>query len=131
MRRRAMVTPLPMVLVFIKTGAEIKQALQRRISDLEARLAKRNASLDALLDDKSRLRAYLVRQPNMVHTGGQAMLDVPSEDHQEIMELCRRISVIEGELARLRVIQAHLKDDQEFQLNLDQLLSYGFDERPA
>src|SRR5438067_5167730 len=103
----------PLNLVFQKTGAEIKQALQRRIRDLEQRLAKRNIALDALLDDKPRLRAYLVRQPNMVHTGGQAILDVPSEDHQEIVELCRRISVIEGELSRLRLIHAHLKDDQE------------------
>jgi hypothetical protein len=119
-------------MTFVKTGAEIKQALRRRITDLEQRLAKRNATLDAILNDKDRVRAFLVRQPNLTSGtyGGQALVDVPSEDHQEIMELCRRISVIEGELARVRVIQAHLKDDQEFELNLEQLLSYGFNEQP-
>jgi hypothetical protein len=126
-----MIQPLPMILSFVKTGAEIKRALQRRITDLEERLVKRNVSLEGLLDDKPRLRAYLVRQPNMVYTGGQAAYDVPSEDHQEIMELCRRISVIESELDRLRVIHAHLKDDQEFQLNLEQLVGYGFNEQPV
>jgi hypothetical protein len=121
----------PLNLVFSKTGAEIKQALLRRIRDLEDRLAKRNVVLDALLDDKARLRNYLVRQPNPIHTGGQAILDVPSEDHQEIMELCRRISVIEGELTRLRLTHTHLKDDQEFDLTLDQMISYGFTDQPG
>jgi hypothetical protein len=122
----------PFVLQFTKTGAEIKQALQRRIIDLEQRLATRNAALDSLLNDKARLRAYLVRQPNLTYGHSrQAPVDVPSEDHQEIMELCRRISVIEGDLARLRIIQTHLKDEQEFALNLDQLLDYGFNEQPG
>jgi hypothetical protein len=119
-----------LVLKFVKTGAEIKQALRHRIADLEQRLVKRNATLDQVLNDKERVRAFLVRQPNLTHTGGQSVVDVPSEDHQEIMELCRRIAVIEGELARLRVIQAHLKDDQEFELSLEQLLGYGFNEQP-
>jgi hypothetical protein len=126
-----MANPLPSIVYFVKTGAEIKRAIQRRITDLENRLGKRNVALDAVLADKARVRDYLVRQPNLVHPGGQAILDVPTEDHQEIMELCRRISVIEGELARLRVVLAHLKDDQEFQLNLDQLVSYGFNEQAA
>src|SRR5262249_28045477 len=51
--------------VFLKTGREIKQALQVRIADLQGRLAKRNAALDVILSDKARVRAYLVRQPNM------------------------------------------------------------------
>jgi hypothetical protein len=120
----------PLVLKFVKSGAEIKQALRRRIADLEQRLAKRNATLDQILNDKERVRAFLVRQPNLI-ASGQTAVDVPSEDHQEVMELCRRISVLEGELARFRVIQAHLKDDQEFELTLEQLLSYGFNEQPS
>ena len=120
-----------LVLKFVKTGAEIKQALRHRIADLEQRLVKRNATLDQVLNDKERVRAFLVRQPNLTYTGGQSAVDVPSEDHQEITELCRRISVIEGELARLRVMLAHLKDDQEFELSLDQLLAHGFNEQPS
>jgi hypothetical protein len=122
--------PLPTVLNFIKTGAEIKRAIQNRITDLEARLAKRNAALDVLLDDKVRLRAFLVRHPHVTSAvGRQAPLDVPTEDHQEILELCRRISVIEGELSQLRLMQAHLKNDQKFQLTLEQLVYYGFSDQ--
>jgi hypothetical protein len=120
----------PLNLIFKKTGAQIKEALMRRIRDLEQRLAKRNVALDALLDDRPRLRAFLVRQPNLVH-GGQASIDVPSEDHQEIIELCRRIIVIEGELSRLRLIHAHLEDDREFDLTIEQLISHGFNEQPS
>ena len=128
---KAVALPLPTVLNFIKTGAEIKRAIQNRIADLEARLAKRNVVLDELLNDKARLRDYLVRQPNMAFVGRQAAVDVPSEDHQEIMELCRRISVIEGELSQLRMMQAHLKNDQKFQLTLEQLTYYGFSDQPG
>src|SRR5262249_48591331 len=124
---KAATLPLPTVINFIKTGAEIKRAIQNRLADLEARLAKRNAMLDELLNDKARLRDYLVRMPNCpFRVGGQAPVDVPSEDHQEIMELCRRIGVIEGELLQLRLTQTHLKNDQKFQLTLEQLTYYGF-----
>ena len=118
-------------LIFLKTGAEIRQALQRRIADLEARLAKRNVALEELLSDKARVRAYLVGQINRTYTSQHRLgEDVPSEEHQEIAELCRRVSNIEAELARLRLIQAHLKDTQEFELTLEQLVSYGFSDQP-
>jgi hypothetical protein len=123
-------------LIFLKTGAEIREACRRRMQELEARLARRNVALDALLADKTRLRGYLVRHGNLTLSGGvrqqNAVLDVPSEDHQEIGELCRRVSNIEAELARLGLIEAHLKDTQEFELTLEQLVAYGFsDELPA
>jgi hypothetical protein len=129
---KAATLPLPTVVNFIKTGAEIKRAIQNRIADLEARLAKRNVMLDELLNDKARLRDYLVRMPHVpLLVGRQAPLDVPSEDHQEIVELCRRIGVIEGELAQLRLTQAHLKNDQKFQFTLEQLTYYGFNDQPG
>jgi len=113
--------------VFLKTGREIKQALQARIVDLEGRLAKRNAALDVILSDKAKVRAYLVRQPSMQFASQRTLVEyLPSEDHQEIAELCRRVTNIEGELGRLRLIQAHLKDEQEFELTLEQLIGYGF-----
>jgi hypothetical protein len=118
-------------LVFLKTGAEVKEALAQRVVDLEGRLARRNVALDELLGDRARVRAYLVRQQ-----GGAALSqsilreDLPSEDHQEIAELCRRVANIEGELGRLRLIRAHLRDEQEFELTLAQLVTYGFSEPP-
>src|SRR5262249_20336469 len=92
-------------LVFLKTGAEVKEMLVRRIAEMEERLARRNVALNELLADKVRLRAYLVRhQPmaHLVHQQSRLREDLPSEDHQEIAELCRRVGNIEGELGRLR-----------------------------
>ena len=114
-------------LVFFKTGQEIKQALQRRIADLEERLAKRSVALDVVLSDKAKVRAYLTRQPGAQLARQQnIILDLPTEEHQEIAELCRRVINIEGDLGRLRLIQKHLKDEQEFELTYEQLVSYGF-----
>jgi hypothetical protein len=119
-------------LVFLKTGAEVKEALTRRIAELEERLARRNVVLDELLADRVRLRAYLVRQQGAMPLRQSSLReDLPSEDHQEITELCRRVANIEGELGRLRLIQAHLRDEQEFEFTLEQLVSYGFSEPPT
>ena len=86
-------------LVFLKTGAEVKQALGRRVAELEERLARRNVALDELLADRVRLRAYLVRQQGAMPLRQSSLReDLPSEDHQEIAELCRRVANIEGEL---------------------------------
>ena len=118
-------------LTFKKTGAEIKAATARRLADLEGRLARRNAALDALLNDRKRLRSYLVRDPTARWPGplpAQFQHDIPSEDHEEIAELCRRVFVIESEVARLRMILTHLRDEQEFDLTFEQMQGYGFTE---
>lgn len=115
---------------FKKTGAEIKAAVQGRIHDLQQRHANRDAALEAIIKDKRRLRSYLVRDldnPWPRH-GGQFYADIPSEDHQEITELCRRLFVLEKELSNLRMILAHLRDDQEFDLTTEQMVTYGFRE---
>jgi len=39
----------------------------------------------------------------------------------------RDIREIEAELYRLEVVLAHLEDDKEFSLSLQELVSYGFD----
>jgi hypothetical protein len=113
---------------FKKTGAEIKAAVQTRIRDLEQRLKNRNAVLEELLNDKKRLRSYLVRDPDnpWPRVGVQFQYDIPSEDHQEITELCRRVFVLEKELSNLRMILGHLRDDQEFDLTFEQMMTYGF-----
>jgi hypothetical protein len=116
---------------FKKTGAEIKSAATRRIADLEARLTKRNASLDEVMNDRQRLRSYLVRDPTARWPGAgvtQFHTDIPSEDHEEMSELCRRIFVLEKELSTLRLLLIHLRDDQKFDLNFEQMRDYGFTE---
>ena len=115
---------------FKKTGAEIKKAVLSRIKDLEERLAKRNIQLEELLNDKDRLRSYLVRErDNDYPHSGQKRQDTPSEEHQEITELCRRVCNIEHELSNLRMIIVHLPDDQEFDLTFEKMTSYGFTEK--
>jgi hypothetical protein len=114
-------------ITFRKTGAEIKSAVRTRLHNLEDRLQKRNAALEVFLQDKQRLRSYLVRdfRPWALNFS-QAQVDIPSEDNQEIAELCRRVFVLEQEVANLQMILTHLRDDQEFELTFEQMISYGF-----
>jgi hypothetical protein len=120
-------------ITFKKTGAEIKEAVQRRVLDLEQRFQSRNTVLEQLLNDKKRLRSYLVRDLDnpWPRPSFQQILDIPSEDHQEITELCRRMFVLEKELSDLRMILVHLRDEQEFDLTFEQMVSYGFRQEPA
>ena len=114
-------------LVFKKTGAQIKEVVRARIGELEQRLAKRNTQLDLIMQDKPLLRSYLVRNPrNDWPHGGQMQQENPSEEHQEITELCRRICVIEKELLELRMIATHMHDDKEFDLSFADMVKYGF-----
>ncbi len=114
-------------LVFKKSGAEIKEVVRVRMLDLDQRLAKRNAQLDRIIEDRELLRSYLVRDPdNDWPHGGQRRHEAPSEEHQEITELCRRICVIERELLQLRMVATHMQDDKEFDLTFEDMVRYGF-----
>jgi len=119
---------------FRKTGKEIKTALRNRVAQLEQRLVKRNASLDDFLQDKKKVRSYLIRssqQTWMGHRQGEKALfsheDISSEEKEEIAQLCRRVYEIEQELHRLNLIAAHLQDEQIFELPFDDLVGYGFE----
>jgi hypothetical protein len=122
-----------MHLVFRKTGKEIKAALQRRREQLQQRLAKRNQALDAFLADPKKVRSYLIRssQSNYGHGGRAATLygqdDISSEEKEEITQLCQRIFELEQELYRVAAIASHLPDEQTVELNLDELIGYGFE----
>jgi len=61
---------------FRKTGKEIKTAISNRRVQLEQRLQQRNASLDSFLEDKPKVRSYLVRstQPDYGHRSGGYVL---------------------------------------------------------
>jgi hypothetical protein len=119
---------------FRKTGKEIKAALRNRVAQLEQRLANRNAALDDFLQDRKKVRSYLIRssqQTWMGHRQGEKGLfsqeDISSEEKEEIAQLCRRIYEIEQELHRLNLIAAHLQDEQIFELPFDDLVGYGFE----
>ena len=119
---------------FRKTGKEIKTALRNRVAQLEQRLINRNATLDDFMQDKKKVRSYLIRstqQTWMGHRQGEKALfsqeDISSEEKEEIAQLCRRIYEIEQELHRLTLIAAHLQDDQIFELPFDDLVGYGFE----
>ena len=47
---------------FKKTGLEIKEAIEIRCAELSARLEKRNEALEKILDDRSKVRSYMLRQ---------------------------------------------------------------------
>jgi hypothetical protein len=127
---------MPLELTFTKTGAEIKEAIGNRLKQLQARLTARNADLNQLMDDRTKLRSYLVRssETNWGSHGvpqGAPMLhaasDISSEERDEIKQLCARISEIEQEMRRLTLIRSHLQDTASFPLPYRDLVSYGFD----
>ena len=126
-----------MELAFNKTGLEIKTAIRQRRSQLEERLAKRNLALSAFMADGSKLRSYLVRHaPSNWGHGREGYVlsgpgDISSEEYQEVTQLCQRIQEIEQELFRLTLISTHLADDLAFELNYNELISYGFDMETA
>jgi hypothetical protein len=77
------------------------------------------------------LRSFLVRDPSARWPSAglsQFHHDIPSEDHEEISELCRRVFVLEKELSALRMALTHLRDNQEFDLTFEQMQEYGFAE---
>lgn len=115
---------------FKKTGHEAKAAIAARLADLGSRLARRNADLELLMNDKARLRSFLVRDTTNDYPHNLQMAqELPSEDHQQITELCKRINRIEKEMTKLSTIRDNLKDDQEFNLDYDELLELGFGPR--
>lgn len=115
---------------FFKSGREVKVAIASRLIDLEARLARRNVELEALMADKPRLRSFLVRDTsNEYPYSSQLAAERPSEDHQRILELCSRINRIEKEMAKLATIRDNLKDEQDLTLDYDELMSVGFGPR--
>jgi DNA repair exonuclease SbcCD ATPase subunit len=115
---------------FSKTGAEAKAAIAARLTDLGNRLARRNADLESLMNDKVRLRSFLVRDATNDYPHNlQLAQELPSEDHQQITELCQRIHRIEKEMTKLSTIRDNLKDDQQLELDYDELLGLGFGPR--
>jgi len=112
---------------FKKTGREIKAAIEQRIADLQQRLSKRDRELDGIMNDKALLRSYLVREArNDYPQSGQWKAEMPTEEHQRITELCRRIHVIEQEVAELSVVRDNLMDDQELELSFEDVTQLGF-----
>lgn len=115
---------------FAKTGREAKAAIAARLDDLANRLSRRNADLESLMNDKVRLRSFLVRDTaNDYPHNLQMAQELPSEDHQQVTELCKRINRIEKQIAKLMTIRDNLKDDQELVLDYDELLELGFGPR--
>ena len=112
---------------FKKTGKEVKTAIGHRITELQKRLGRRDEELGEIMNNKRLLRSYLVREPqnDYPHTS-QMRAEMPSEEHQRITELCRRIQVIEREIAELSVVRDNLKDEQEFELSFEDVTKLGF-----
>jgi hypothetical protein len=125
---------MPSELIFRKSGKEIKQAIMKKVGELQQRLDKRNHDLDQFLDDRKRVRSFLVRSSVAQwseHYRGVAPLygkgDISSEEIEENLQLCRRIYQIEQEIYRLTLVKNHLNDEQVFDLPFDDLVGYGFE----
>jgi hypothetical protein len=120
-------------ITFHKKGSEIKAAVRTRCAALRARLEHRNKALDALMADRKKLRSYLIlsvdHRYGMHESAGdlRGRDDISSEEIEDINQLCKRIREIEAELYRLELMLAHLEDDKDFSLSLQELVAYGFD----
>ena len=120
---------------FKKRGVEVKAAIASRCDALRSRLESRNRTLDELMNNREKLRSYLVlsveARYGLHESSGElrSQDDISSEEIEDINQLCRRIREIEAELYRLNLIVSHMDDDAEFELTLGELVSYGF--RPA
>ncbi|BCM91444.1 hypothetical protein IAD21_03317 [Abditibacteriota bacterium] len=121
-------------LIFVKTGKEIKEAIKTREVQLQERLARRNAALEVFLQDTRKVRSYVVRSasnPYYGHGRSETPIlvgtdEISSEELQDVRQMCARIHEIEQELHRLSLITAHLNDGQKLELDLSDLMAYGF-----
>lgn len=126
---------MPISLTFKKAGREIKTAIGVRIDALTSRLERRNRSLEEFMNDRTRVRSYLVRMSyaDFRHGGNMTATllgknDISSEEKQEIAQVCRRIHEIEQEIHQLSLIRSHLDDEQIFDLSYQDLVAYGFEQ---
>ncbi|MBC7870836.1 MAG: hypothetical protein H7Y09_08345 [Chitinophagaceae bacterium] len=122
-----------MHIIFNKTGQEIQEAVGNRIQQLQLRLDRRNVALDEFLKDIPKVRSFMIRQMASFSGGHRpstlfSVDEISSEEVQEVRQLCSRIFAIEQEINRLTLIGRHVKEDQVFELSLDDLAAYGFDE---
>lgn len=119
-------------LLFEKTGAEIKTAVEARISQISSRLERRNKALDEFMEDRSLVRSYLVRSSRGFGSHGQETLwsggDISGEQLVEIRQLCNRIYVLEDQLRTLQRIVKHIDTQKVFELNEQDMEKFGFDE---
>ncbi len=123
---------MPDSLRFVKTGAEIKAATSGKMAQLQSRLKRRHEALDEFLRDQNLVRSYLVRSSKTSYGmhGGRSLwseTDISSERMEEIRQLCERIYDLESELHRLKLVVAHLNDNQSFELDYEDLAGYGFE----
>ena len=123
---------------FKKTGKEFKLVLQNKIEALRLRLERRNKVLDEVMNDKRRLRSYLLRSAKPVNQGnhrgygGVTGLQSYGQEHigieevEEIKNLCSRIFQIENEIRTYETLKNNLKDKDSVELTLQELMQYGF-----
>lgn len=117
---------------FKKAGKEIKASIEKRCQELGERLEIRNVGLEEVLKDRKKVRAYMLRQSqgHMRYEYENPPIiiqnDILSEEVEEINQLCKRLYQLEQEISKLRLIQSHLSDEDEFELELKELIRYGF-----
>jgi hypothetical protein len=123
---------MPAELRFRKTGAEIKAAASSKMVQIQSRLKRRHETLDGFLRDPNFVRSYMIRSSKASYGmhGGKSLWsenDISSERMEEIRQLCERIYDLESEMHRLKLVVAHLADNQSFDLTYEDLAGYGFE----
>lgn len=125
---------MSLALPFFKTGKEIKAAISKRIAHLAERLKTQDAELDSFMHDTKKLRSYLIHSANPSFAAPQRLAtihedeEITHEEKEHIDHLCRLIYDLEQEIRRLKLVSRHIDDEREFELNINDLVMYGFDE---
>tara|TARA_B100001989_G_scaffold252920_3_gene237011 strand:+ start:1292 stop:1768 length:477 start_codon:yes stop_codon:yes gene_type:complete len=127
-------------IIFTKTSEEIKSAIKHRVQALQARLDRRNQTLDEIIGNQQKVRSYMIRSSVSNYSHGRESTrkifsseHIPLEEVQEINKLCQRIYELESEIYRLKLVSTHLKSGENHRLQLQELVFYGFqaDEQTA
>jgi hypothetical protein len=125
---------MSLALPFFKSGKEIKAAIVKRVSILETRLKTQDTELDSFMHASKKLRSYLIHSANPSFAAPQRLAtihegdEITHEEKEHIDHLCRLIYDLEQEIRRLKLVSRHIDDEREFELNINDLVMYGFDE---
>jgi len=88
------------------------------------------------MNNPQKIRSYILRNTQYNYSHGSRYFSggtlygsehISSEEVEEISQMCKRVMEIEQEIGKLHLILKHLKDEQEFELNFDELVGYGFE----
>ena len=120
-------------ITFKKTGREIKVAAQERVAELQKRLVHRESKLEEFMNDRNRMKHYILRVSAMEYDNHDGMSyiprgrdDISQEEVEDTVQLCKRIMQLRNAIQTLQLTITHLADDETCELSMREFISHGF-----